>query len=321
LFLIARQKSSYSGALHILLFIILFAAAAFAAAATEVTVKSSGPRLSRILRTEVSWSEKTKAQDLWPGTHSIKMDRPEADLELRLWELNRKFVMEFVLNTADANVEILSDPKFVEIQDPTDGTGFFWAQLAGGARMPVDLRCVSKTKKCTGKWEDFPFVEGGKQVLRVFSSMRGFKKREWVVNLEPGKLEKIPAGSMPQTTVYRDAHGTDPGGEIRETILFGKESYKSPFTDQQYSPIRIDQWIITKRPSDAGIGFHKQPRSVLFEVTDGVVRIDVLFGKQHSTFEVRKGERLWTPAESGIAVRANGGKGQESAVLRRAEFP
>src|SRR4051812_25585120 len=73
----------------------------------EVTVKSNGPRLTRILRGETSWVEEAKKNDDWPGSQTVKLKNAEPDLELRLWEVGPKYFMEFVLNSKNANEEIL----------------------------------------------------------------------------------------------------------------------------------------------------------------------------------------------------------------------
>ncbi len=151
--------------------------------------------------------------------------------------------------------------------------------------------------------------------------MRGFEKRQWTIEVQPAVPEKIPPQSMTQALTLASAHGDQPGGEVHQTLLFNKEVYKNPFTDMQYPPIRIDLWDVKKRPSDSGIGLHKVERVVLLEVMEGVARVEVLKGIQASTFELRKGERLWIPSGAAMSLRSSGGQGKNSAIVRRLEFP
>ncbi len=317
----AKLKSLFQAKVHAVLLALSLALMSSAWAANTVTVTSQGPRLSRILRGETGWVEESKKNEEWPGSQTLKLANALPDLELRLWEVGTRYFLEFVLNSKNSNMEILDMSRISPINDPSDGTGFFWAQLPGGSRVAIDMTCDSRKKQCSGKWEDFKYQFGSKQIVSVFSSMRGFEKRQWKIALEPGHLEKIPAGSMPQANMFYSAHGDKPGGTLAQTIVYNKDNYKNPFSELQYSPIRIDLWQIKKNSQESGIGLHLQPRPVLYEVTDGVAKIDLVTGTQYSTFEVRKGERLWTPGNSGLSVRASGGKGEDSAVLRRVEFP
>jgi hypothetical protein len=302
-----------------LLLIALCGVAMQSPAQVQITVNAKGPRLNRILRADAKWTEESKKQEEWPGSATVKLNPANPELTLRLWEIGNQYYLEFLVDTRQSNSEILDPVKNAAGDDPTGDPGFFHAQLEGANRVTIDLKCEPRMKLCTGKWESFPFLPGSKQKLSVISSMAGFK-RNWKIDLEVALPEKIAAGAMPQALTLKDAHG-EPGGEVVQTLLYNKDVYKNPFSDLQYAPIRIDVWQIKKLKDESGVGFHKQPRSVLFEVTEGVAKIDLLAGTQYSTFEVRTGERLWTPSGAAISVHARGGKGENSAVLRRVEFP
>jgi hypothetical protein len=313
------KSTARSTARHHLLFLGL--AAAFGSPESWAVPPIKG-RLRSILGVEAQYSETTKENEEWPGTRSVAITK-EPELNVRIWEDEKKYALEFVVDTTQGNHEILDVHNNVINEDGLgpNGVSFFWAQLENHDRVSIDMVCESMRNACTGRWKNFPYRPGTRQKLRVFSSMSGFKKREWPVELESAVPENIPPGSMPGSVVLKSAHGKLPGGDVHQTILFNKEVYKNPFSDLQYSPIRIDQWNVKKGPGNTGIGLHRVARTLLFEVVGGVARIEVLTGKQYSIFEVRSGERLWTPPEAAIAIKTSGGKGEDSAVIRRVEFP
>lgn len=299
---------------------VILASFCFSAVALQASPRKISTILFPVAHKEVS----IKGSEL-PGSTGIVIDKSKAQLEVSVWKAGGKHSMELLIDMKGVNQSVLPVDENGELTAAvTQLSAVPWIKVYWPGRGPqtLDVKCDSRSLKCSGLWKDFPFDASKETAFKVEANIRGLEGKVWSPRINTYQILaqdikelRLEAEILPK--LYETQSGVPPLRTQRRNLYH----YDSMPEDLgELLLYRIQEWGFLPDDSIRETGFFQTLNPTLFLCDTGELLLQALSGQSLQTFEMNTGDAFLARKPTILSFSTKRTSKAPSSSLRVLEF-
>lgn len=285
----------------------------------------ASPRKISTLLFPVNHKEVSIKNSELPGSTGVVIDKGKAQLEISIWKNKNQHSMELLIDMKGVNQSVLPVDENGELTAAaTQLAAVPWIKVYWPGRGPqtLDVKCDSRTVKCSGLWKDFPYDASKETAFKVEANIRGLEGKVWSPRInsyqvlaQDLKELRLEAETLPR--LYETQKGVSALRTQRRNLYF-HDSMPAGLGDLLL--YRIQEWNFLPENQIRETGFFQTLNPTLFLCDTGELLLQSLSGKSLQTFEVNTGDAFLASKPTILSFATKRTTKAPSSSLRVLEF-